>query len=76
MLSDIMFHVHPEFLEELKKQEVESFEKAKAKWIIKAQENNIQMTGFINEVFKINKEYIYTFLNIKSLSKDAIDLID
>lgn len=66
----------PEFLEELKKQEVESFEKAKMEWIAIAQNNNIQMTGFINEVFKINKEYIYTFLNIKSLSKDAIDSID
>lgn len=66
----------PEFLEELKKQEVESFEKAKMEWITIAQNNNIQMTGFINEAFEINKEYIYTFLNIKPIAKDAIDLTD
>ncbi len=59
--------LNPEFLEKLKKREIESFEKAKTKWIKIAQNNNPQISGLIDELFKRNNDFIYKFLNIKKL---------
>jgi hypothetical protein len=47
----------PEFLEKLKRKEAESFEKARSNWVALAQKNNEQISGFINETFKRNKEF-------------------
>jgi len=62
----------PEFLIELRKREVESFEKARTNWVTLAKKNNVQISGFIREVFERNKEFIYDFLNIRSV-KDVIN---
>ena len=55
----------PSFLEELEKKEIDSFEKAKKKWIKIAQRNNVQIAGFLNDIFGKNKNFIYSLLNIK-----------
>jgi len=62
----------PEFLEELKQREAESFAKAKSIWIALAQKNNEQISGFIDETFRRNKDFIYKFLKIKPI-KELID---
>lgn len=56
-----------EFLEELKKTEVESFEKAKVKWIERAEKNNEQTSGLVEDVMDRNIDFIYKLLNIKPL---------
>ncbi len=53
------------FLDKLKKQESESFKKAEIKWTKIARNNNNQISGLIDEVFKRNKEYIYKVLKIR-----------
>lgn len=57
----------PEFIEELKKQEVDSFDKAKAKWIERAQKNNEQTSGLVEDVLSRNRDFLYQLLNIKPL---------
>lgn len=65
--SPLRDQLKPEALEEFKKQKTESFKKAKANWVGRAQNNDSQISGFIDEVFKRNKEFIYKILKIKSI---------
>jgi len=64
--------LRPEFREELEKKKIESFEKAKSKWIKISNNNNIQITGFIDEIFNNYKPLIYDMLGIKPI-KDVLN---
>lgn len=71
MAQDVNFPLRerfkPEFLEELKKRENESFEKAKAKWVEMAKNNSIQTSGLVEEVMNRNKNFLYQLLDMKPL---------
>lgn len=59
--------IRQEKLDEAKIKEIEFFEKAKKSWILLAQNNNIQISGFINEIFDRIKDFIYKLLNINEI---------
>jgi len=56
-----------EFIDELKKRETESFEKAKRGWVSMAKKNNAEISGLVNDVLERNKSLLYKLLNIKSV---------
>lgn len=60
-----------EAAKKLQKKEKDSFTKAKNHWIAQSRKNNIQITGFIDEVLKKNEKFIYQLLNIRPI-KDII----
>jgi len=59
----------PEFLEELRYQEVESFEKARKRWVGIAHKNNEQISGLVNEVFERTKDWLYQFLEMRPVKE-------
>lgn len=63
----------PEFIEKLQKEEEESFENAKIRWIKIAKKNNEQASGYLNSLFETVSPSLYQFLKIKP-SKEIIEL--
>ena len=55
----------PDFLDQIEKKLETSFKKAQSNWIDLAKRNSEQMSGFIDEVFSRNEEFIYKVLDIK-----------
>jgi len=60
-------YIKPELWKIIEQRSVESFEKAKKKWIIRARNNSSQITIFINEFFDNMKPHIYNLLSIKQI---------
>ena len=57
--------ITPEAIKRFEKTKVEAFQKAKDKWKKTASSNNVQINGFVDEVFKTCKNLIHTYLKIK-----------
>lgn len=57
----------PELMTKFQKNKEETFNMAKNRWVKTAQENAIQVTGWIESLIKITRPKLYQFLNIQSV---------
>jgi len=57
----------PEFLDELRERERNSFDKAKARWIEMSENNAEQTSGLVEDTISSNKGFLYQYLDIRTL---------
>ncbi len=55
----------PELIERFRKEEDQSFEVARDSWVKMAQKNDLQIFGYLHEVFIAVKPALYQYLNMK-----------
>lgn len=61
-----------EWFDKLKKEKEEAFESAKNRWVEMANTNNVQISGYLNDLLEAVKPSLFQFLKIKS----SIELFD
>ncbi len=74
MASIINQEYKPVAIAKLKKDKIESFDVAKARWLKTAKNNNGQTSGFLASILEVIKPSLYQFLEIKP-TKDILDLV-
>lgn len=60
-------YLTPANIKKVEEKNLMSFEKAKTSWVKRAKKNKKELSGFLDEVIKRNKDFLYKLLKIKPI---------